>query len=221
MAIKLIALDIDGTIVDSDNNISTANEKAIKKIISKGILVALVTGRHRGGTKKVMDTVGLDMKKTPLVISNGALVYLGGDIVWKDFLTADEADKVIKFTTKIPGVVTTIYQPNHVHLHCNSPFDRDWLEDRLKAFEIDRFSVADTPDDLAREDVTKIMLITEDSETAPQVFEMWPEELSNLKCTHSYPYLCEINSSTCDKGLGLKILCEKLGILPEEVLAVG
>ena len=31
MAIKLIALDIDGTIVDSDNNISTANEKAIKR----------------------------------------------------------------------------------------------------------------------------------------------------------------------------------------------
>ncbi|NLZ54447.1 MAG: HAD family phosphatase [Thermoanaerobacteraceae bacterium] len=220
MTIKLIALDIDGTIVDSDNNISPANEKAIREVISRGIPVALVTGRHRDGTKKVINEVGLDIN-IPLVLNNGALVYLGGDIVWKDFLSVNEADAVIKFTTKIPGVVTTIYQTDDIHLHCNSPIDRDWLIDRLKAFEINCSKVANTPDELTREDVAKIMLITESSEKALKIFQMWPEELSNLKCTRSYPYLGEINSSTCDKGRGLKVLCEKLGILPEEVLAVG
>ena len=66
MTIKLIALDIDGTIVDSDNNVSPANERAIKEVISRGIRVALVTGRHRDGTEKVINDVGLDIK-TPLV----------------------------------------------------------------------------------------------------------------------------------------------------------
>jgi len=221
MAIKLIALDIDGTIVDGDNNISPANEKAIRQVLSKGIQIALVTGRHRDGTKKVMGTVGLDMKKTPLVLNNGALAYIGEEVVWKDLLSVDEADEVIKFTTKIPGVATTIYQPNQIHLHCNLPINRDWLIDRLKAFEIYCSKVADTPDDLTREDVVKIMLITESSEKAQEILQMWPKKLSHLSCTRSYPYLCEINSSTCNKGRGLKMLCEKMGILPEEVLAVG
>lgn len=221
MSIKLIALDIDGTIVDSDNNVSSANEKAIKEVISRGIRVALVTGRHREGTKKVMGTVGLDIKKTPLVLNNGALAYIGEDIVWKDLLSADEADEVIKFATKIPGVATTIYQPNHIHLHCNLPLDRDWLIDRLKAFEINCSKVANTPDELTREDVAKIMLITESSDKALNILQMWPEKLSHLNCTRSYPYICEVNSSTCDKGRSLNVLCQKLGILPEEVLAVG
>lgn len=220
MTIKLIALDIDGTIVDSDNNVSPANEKAIKGALSSGVRVALVTGRHRDGTKKVINDVGLDIK-TPLVLNNGALVYLGEDIVWKDFLNVDEADEVIKFTTKIPGVATTIYQTNDIHLHCNLPIDRDWLIDRLKVFGINCSKVANTPDELTREDVAKIMLITESSEEALNILQMWPKKLSNLRCTRSYPYICEINSSTCDKGRGLKVLCEKLGILPEEVLAVG
>jgi Cof subfamily protein (haloacid dehalogenase superfamily) len=220
MTIKLIALDIDGTIVDSDNNVSPANERAIKEVISRGIRVALVTGRHRDGTEKVINDVGLDIK-TPLVLNNGALVYLGGDIVWKDFLSADEADEVIKFSTKIPGVATTIYQTNDIHLHCNLPIDRDWLIDRLKVFGINCSKVANTPEELTREDVAKIMLITESSEKALNILQMWPERLSSLKCTRSYPYICEVNSSTCDKGRGLKVLCQKLGILPEEVLAVG
>lgn len=221
MAIKLIALDIDGTIVDGDNNVSPANEKAIKEAMSKGIQIALVTGRHRMGTKKVQDTLGLDMKKTPLVINNGAIVYLGEDIVWKDFLSADEADEVINFATKIPGVATTVFQPDHIQLHCSLTLDRDWVIDRLEVFEMSCSKVVDNPDELIREDVAKIMLITEGSEKALEILQMWPEKLSHLKYARSYPYICEINSSTCDKGRGLKVLCEKLGISPEEVLAVG
>ncbi len=220
MAIRLIALDIDGTVVDSNNKISPANESAIKSALNHGIRIALVTGRHRDGVKNVMEILGLD-SETPLVLNNGALIYSGGHILWKDFLTVHEADEVIKFSTKIPGVTTTVFQPDDIHLHCNLPMDQEWLIDRLEVFGMRNLKVAGNPENLTREDVAKIMLITESSEKALEIFKMWPKKLSNLKCTRSYPYLCEINSGTCNKGYGLKILCEKSGILPEEVLAVG
>lgn len=219
MAIKLIALDIDGTVVDGDNNISAANEKSIKKALDNGIRIALVTGRDCNGVKKVMQLLGPD-SETPLVLNNGALIYLGDRILWKDFLTADEADEVIKFSTKIPGVATTVFRPDDVQLHSTLPLNQEWLLDKLKTFEIG-CNKEENPANLSREDVAKIMLITESSEKALSIYGMWPEKLSNLKCTRSYPYICEINSGTCDKGHGLKILCEKLGILPDEVLAVG
>lgn len=221
MAIKLIALDIDGTIVDSDSNVSPANEKAIREVVSRGIKVALVTGRHRGGTRKVIQDVGLDTDNTPLIVNNGAIVYLGERIIWRDFLSPDEADGVIKYTTKIPGVATTIFQPDQIHLHCNLPLDMDFLIDRLKAFDMDNCRIVDTPDELPREDVAKVMLVTGGSEKALEILRMWPKQLSHLQYTRSYPYLCEINSSTCDKGRGLEVLCREMGILPEEILAVG
>ncbi|MFY9311966.1 MAG: HAD family hydrolase [Tepidanaerobacteraceae bacterium] len=221
MVIKLIALDIDGTIVDSDSNVSPANEKAIREVVSRGIKVALVTGRHRGGTRKVIQDVGLDTDNTPLIVNNGAIVYLGERIIWRDFLSPDEADGVIKYTTKIPGVATTIFQPDQIHLHCNLPLDMDFLIDRLKAFDMDNCRIVDTPDELPREDVAKVMLVTGGSEKALEILRMWPKQLSHLQYTRSYPYLCEINSSTCDKGRGLEVLCREMGILPEELLAVG
>jgi len=221
MVIKLIALDIDGTIVDSDSNVSPANEKAIREVVSRGIKVALVTGRHRGGTRKVIQDVGLDTDNTPLIVNNGAIVYLGERIIWRDFLSPDEADGVIKYTTKIPGVATTIFQPDQIHLHCNLPLDMDFLIDRLKAFDMDNCRIVDTPDELPREDVAKAMLVTGGSEKALEILRMWPKQLSHLQYTRSYPYLCEINSSTCDKGRGLEVLCREMGILPEELLAVG
>ena len=221
MVIKLIALDIDGTIVDSVSNVSPANEKAIREVVSRGIKVALVTGRHRGGTRKVIQDVGLDTDNTPLIVNNGAIVYLGERIIWRDFLSPDEADGVIKYTTKIPGVATTIFQPDQIHLHCNLPLDMDFLIDRLKAFDMDNCRIVDTPDELPREDVAKVMLVTGGSEKALEILRMWPKQLSHLQYTRSYPYLCEINSSTCDKGRGLEVLCREMGILPEELLAVG
>ena len=221
MVIKLIALDIDGTIVDSDSNVSPANEKAIREVVSRGIKVALVTGRHRGGTRKVIQDVGLDTDNTPLIVNNGAIVYLGERIIWRDFLSPDEADGVIKYTAIVPGVATTIFQPDQIHLHCNLPLDMDFLIDRLKAFDMDNCRIVDTPDELPREDVAKVMLVTGGSEKALEILRMWPKQLSHLQYTRSYPYLCEINSSTCDKGRGLEVLCREMGILPEEILAVG
>jgi len=221
MALKLIALDIDGTIVDSDNNISTANKEAIKEIVARGIQVVLVTGRHRDGTKKVINETGLDINNTPLIINNGALIYLGEEIIWKDFLSEAEADEVIKYAAAIPGVAITVCRPNDIYLYCSQPIDKDWLNNRLRAFELTHSKKAGTPDELARDDVAKIMLIAESDEKALRILQMWPEKISHLKHTRSYPYICEINSSKCDKGRGLKLLCKKLGILPEELLAVG
>jgi hypothetical protein len=93
--IKLIALDVDGTLVDANNVVSPANERAVKKALSSGIKVVLAPGRHRGGVKKVMEVLGL-CPETLLIANNGALIYSGNQLLWKDFLTPDDVDGVIR-----------------------------------------------------------------------------------------------------------------------------
>ncbi|HHW02103.1 MAG TPA: HAD family phosphatase [Thermoanaerobacterales bacterium] len=220
MMIKLIALDVDGTLVDGNNVVSPANEMAVKKALSNGIKVALVTGRHRDGVKKIAEVLGLD-HETLLIANNGALIYSGDQLIWEDFLAPEDADGVIKFSTQLSGAVAGIFQPDIIHFYLNACVDRDYVMKQFEVFDMIRVREAKNPEDIPRQKVTKVMLITGSEDRAREILDMWPPSLSHLNCSRSYPYICEINSGRCDKGRSLKILCEKLGILPEEVLAVG
>src|ERR1051325_10745168 len=70
MAISLLALDLDGTLLDSRGNISERNRLAIDNAREHGVHVALVTGRRFRDSRPVALELGLDI---PLISHNGAL----------------------------------------------------------------------------------------------------------------------------------------------------
>ena len=70
MAIRLLALDLDGTLLDSRGRISERNRLAIDKAREQGVRVALVTGRRFRDSRPVALELGLDI---PLISHNGAL----------------------------------------------------------------------------------------------------------------------------------------------------
>ncbi len=70
MAISLLALDLDGTLLDSRGNISERNRLAIENARRQGVRVALVTGRCFRDSRPIALELGLDV---PLISHNGAL----------------------------------------------------------------------------------------------------------------------------------------------------
>ena len=70
MAIRLLALDIDGTLLNPRGEITPRTRKALDEVQQLGILVALVTGRRFGSARPVVLELGLSV---PLVSHNGAL----------------------------------------------------------------------------------------------------------------------------------------------------
>ncbi len=70
MAIRLLALDLDGTLLDSRGQISERNRLAIDNAREQGVHVALVTGRRFRDSRPVALELGLDI---PLISHNGAL----------------------------------------------------------------------------------------------------------------------------------------------------
>ncbi len=70
MAIRLLALDLDGTLLDSRGRISERNRLAIDNAREQGVRVALVTGRRFRDSRPVALELGLDI---PLISHNGAL----------------------------------------------------------------------------------------------------------------------------------------------------
>jgi 5-amino-6-(5-phospho-D-ribitylamino)uracil phosphatase len=71
MAIKLVAVDIDGTLLDSQGNLPPQNTSAIEEAIQKGVKVILVSGRRWSMARQVAVALGLAF---PVVAHNGALI---------------------------------------------------------------------------------------------------------------------------------------------------
>ena len=70
MPIRLLALDIDGTLLNSRGEVSARTRRALDEARSRGVLIALVTGRRFRSARPVVQELGLD---APLISHNGAL----------------------------------------------------------------------------------------------------------------------------------------------------
>lgn len=73
--IRLIAIDIDGTLLNSKKEISAENRAAIESARARGVYVALVTGRRYPAARRVAEDLG---GPTPLVLHNGSLIVESG-----------------------------------------------------------------------------------------------------------------------------------------------
>jgi Cof subfamily protein (haloacid dehalogenase superfamily) len=71
MKIKLVALDIDGTLLDKQGELPPANVVAIQKVIGQGVKVILVTGRRLSTARQISEAIGIPF---PMVVHNGALI---------------------------------------------------------------------------------------------------------------------------------------------------
>jgi Cof subfamily protein (haloacid dehalogenase superfamily) len=96
MGIKLIALDIDGTLLNSRFEVSAANRAAIGEAVSRGIEIAIVTGRRYDFALPVARQVEAPIT---MIVNNGALVRTNdGQTRLRHLLSKDTARGVLEAT---------------------------------------------------------------------------------------------------------------------------
>ena len=71
MAIRLIAMDIDGTLLDSRGQVPEENARTVGEAASRGIEIVLVTGRRFDFARPIADALPCDLH---LIVNNGALI---------------------------------------------------------------------------------------------------------------------------------------------------
>lgn len=93
-SIRLIAIDIDGTLVDSNVQISQANFKALRRAHEAGIEIVLGTGRRHKFAMPIAESLGFDLW---LISSNGAVTRsTGGELFHQDLLPRATAIKLCR-----------------------------------------------------------------------------------------------------------------------------
>jgi 5-amino-6-(5-phospho-D-ribitylamino)uracil phosphatase len=96
MPIRLIALDIDGTLLDSHGAMPRQNFLAIQEAAARGIQIILVTGRRFLSARQIAEGLGCDVD---LIVSNGAVVKsMSGETHYRALLPAAAAREVMRVT---------------------------------------------------------------------------------------------------------------------------
>ena len=107
MPIRLIAIDLDGTLLNSRSEVSAANRQALQAATARGVQVAVVTGRRSHSARKFVEQIPCPVT---LISSNGALITsAAGEAAYRNFLPRSAARRVLETTREFRPYVALLF----------------------------------------------------------------------------------------------------------------
>lgn len=219
---KLIACDLDGTLLDDQNNLPENNIVAIRKLTARGIRFVIATGRGFKFVERILTSVGLQQKENEYSISfNGAVVTENKDnqIIYFAGFTFAEARALFEFGKKI-DICTFICTTDDIYYYNIDPIEqKHYTDQNVTIKEI-------LPDDdisfLQNAMITKVMFQNPDMEYLHKVAKELNDSFgATISTSFSSNRYIEINKSGVDKGIALSWLADSLKIPLAEIMTVG
>ena len=214
--IKVIAMDMDGTLLNSNHVISSKTKEVLLKAQQKGIHLILASGRPLPGLKHQADVIGLDKNNLSYLAYNGAIMVdaLSDEVYFSDTLELDLANRLIQHF-KTLNVNLMINENEILHVSSkdgvNAQHEADSNGCILKENTFEKIDFRPH----------KILISEEQSRLdsmIPLLTEPFKDEVDFVK---SAPFYLECLIKGENKGKGLKHFCELKGIPLEEVIAFG
>lgn len=235
VSLKLIALDMDGTLLSSNLELSKENLQAILDAKAAGHVVMICSGRAKEDALKLLEEYQLSL---PVGASNGAIVYVDGKVINARCLQNDKVYKLAKLL-EYEGFPYKLYTNKGVYSPDN------WKEQVMHAFEKNKHALDVTIEELERitekqkksnlitdfqkiEDVvnnpeleiSKFFILTFDAEHRSQLLQSLQED-KEIMVTASAPTNLEIMDKHGHKGNGLQEMASYFNIPLQDTIAIG
>lgn len=211
--IKMVATDIDGTILPYGGEFRPAVLNCINGLIKRGIKVVLVTGRMHSSTVPIAQKLGLD---TPIISYQGGLIKeMNGNTLYQSNLNPKTAKEIIKWARK-NGVHINLYLDDKLYVEEDNEIIQYYIKGKFVDYKVCSF------DNLEIKNVNKLLAIDiDDAERVSAWEEVLKEKYPQLYIVKSTPYFCEIGPSDAKKSLSVEFLCKYWGINKGELLTIG
>ena len=221
--IRLIALDIDGTLLDSHGGIPERNHRAIARAISQGVEVVLATGRRYDFAKPIFDSLPGPLT---LILSNGAIVKTaGGRTLIRSLLPLTLARQVLADTREHRESAALIFDRP---LEGQVVYERvDWDHPRhSRFFHANRPFISEVQplENALVEDPVQVMFTGACSAMRALFVRLraaGPYSVSLTEYLHRDFSLVDVIRAGCSKGTALRAWAERRGLRPDQVMAVG
>lgn len=216
---KLLAVDLDGTLLNDDHEISEANLAAIRSYQNRGGLVVVVTGRNLRAAQDFANQVSPTL---PLVCFNGAYILDPKEerILNNQFLSTEQVASLIEVARKhhVPYRyydLETIYAPESMRslyqkYEGGMGPQMQYFSDEALASHYREAAIQ----------VPKFVLHTDDEDRLNRARQEI-EAQAGWAVAQSWTGLIEVMAKDVNKGIALKLVCAHLSISLEETIAVG
>lgn len=238
---KLIAIDLDGTLLNSYGEVSTENLNAIRKATQNGIEVVLASGRVYSSVKNIAREIGAD---NYIISGNGSLIHdvKNDKIIYDEFMDKQKVLNIIKICEE-NSIYYNIYTENTIiaksinynvlfyqNENSKKPANRktniDIVENIYKYVEessnirVLKITICDSNEIIFSGIIKKLKTISkinilDISHMSKKIIKHGTED---VKVEY---YYTEISNENVDKWTAIKFLINKLGINENEVVAIG
>ena len=219
MAIKRVAIDMDGTLLNPQHLITPAVKSAITRARDQGVAVVLATGRPYVGVQRYLEELDLALPGQYCITFNGALVQqaASGEPVAEVTLGFDDYLYVEQLAREL-GVHFQAFERDYLYTPNKDISEYTIHEASLTGIAL-RYRAVEEMDPQTR--FPKLMMIDRADLLDSAIRRLPAETRERYTILKSAPYFLEILDPRVNKGQGVKMLAEKLGLQQHEVMAIG
>ncbi len=214
---KLVVLDIDGTLVNSEKKVTQKTKEYITKASEMGVRFIIASGRTPYGILPIAKEIGLEK------IGGYVLAFNGGacmncetmETLYENYIDRSELKGLYEFGVKndIPFMTynkDTLYTPNEMTKY----IDLERTINHLTVHKTENFL------EEATFDFPKV-IFTDDGDRLANFVDEAIETFPQFEVSRSEPFFLEICPKGIHKATGIKNIIEILGVKQEEVIAIG
>lgn len=217
--IYLVAVDMDGTLLHNDKSISDYTINVLRKIVEKGILLVPASGRPLNGMKAAVLNNVKGIKYA--ICSNGAMLM---DVQKEKSIseTGIPIEKALEALTYLEQFPVAVYVHTDRGTFRAEGWEKTGLSEKYPYIRFSEGTVKNLGEFLRTSgvNVMKMGAYILTDELAQKLLEKG-SPIPGIAFLRSGDGIIELNSINASKGNALCILCEKLGIQLENVLAIG
>lgn len=216
---RLIACDLDETLLDHNHEITQGNRDAIARARAAGVKFVPASGRGFNSIYGTLKDLGLYEEPGEYVISfnGGAITENRGDkLLHFEGISYERAEALFQRGRQY-DVCIHVYTVDKVYVYNVNPEERSYIEGRMPNVWIDNTSL-----DFIRDDTfVKVLFQNLDQDYLHRIDQELSDLTADMDVSYSSNRYLEFNHQGVNKGAGLVSLAELLGIPIEETIAIG
>ena len=215
---KLIAIDMDGTLLREDKSVSERTKNAIKLAKEKRVYVVIATGRPIDGVSRYLEELDMLGENDYVLSYNGGLVLKtkSREVVSKTALTGADLHYLHNLSKELGVNIHAFSEVHGLMTPKNSKYTE--VEANINGIRITINDYSDIEDDHS---IIKVMMIDE-PEVLQKAIDNLPKEVyEKYTVVRSAPFFLEFLNKKVNKGTGVELLAKHLNIKQEEIMTFG
>lgn len=213
--IKLVATDIDGTILGKSLEFTEGVKNCIKTMQERGIKVVIVTGRMFAAAKQIAQRLNLT---TPVVAYQGGMIKkscTSDEIIYDACIPLNDVLSIIKWARE-NNIHLNLYSNDILYVENDNETIQKYAKGQNLKYKVCSF------DDLKLENINKLLAIDYTNEN---IVTEWINErktaMPHLYIVKSTPWFCEFSTPEATKSCAVEILKKYWNLNDDEVLTIG